>query len=53
MQAGDYAGARPILEALIARTPQLPEAHNLLGVCLNQLKDPEESIAQFSFHRRV
>ncbi len=47
MQAGDYAGARPILEALIARTPQLPEAHNLLGVCLNQLKDSEGSIAQF------
>ena len=47
MQAGDYAGARPILEALIARTPQLPEAHNLLGVCLGQLKDPEGSVTQF------
>ena len=47
MQSGDYLGARAILEALIAQTPQLPEPHNLLGVCLLQLKDPEASVEQF------
>lgn len=47
MQAGDYVGARPILEALIAQAPRLAEAHNLLGVCLLQLKDPTGSVAQF------
>ncbi len=47
MRAGDYAGARPILAALIARSPQLPESHNLLGVCLLQLNDPTGSLAQF------
>jgi tetratricopeptide (TPR) repeat protein len=47
MQSGDYLGARAILEALIAQTPQLPEAHNLLGVCLLKLKEPETSVAQF------
>ena len=47
METGDYAGARPILEALIAQAPALPEAHNLLGVCLRELKDPAASVAQF------
>jgi tetratricopeptide (TPR) repeat protein len=47
MQNGDYLGARAILEALIAQTPQLPEAHNLLGVCLLKLKEPEASVVQF------
>jgi tetratricopeptide (TPR) repeat protein len=47
MQIGDYAGARPILEALVAQAPQLPEAHNLLGVCLLHLNDPPESAEQF------
>ena len=47
MRSGDYAGARPLLEALIAQAPRLAEAHNLLGVCLLQLKDPAGSAAQF------
>ncbi len=47
MQEGDYAGARAVLEALIAQAARVPEAHNLLGVCLLQLKDPEGSVAQF------
>ena len=47
MRDGDYAGARPVLEAVVARTPQLPEAHNLLGVCLRELGDPAGSVAQF------
>jgi tetratricopeptide (TPR) repeat protein len=47
IRAADYAGARRILEAQIAQTPQLPEAHNLLGVCLRELKDPVAAVAQF------
>jgi len=49
MRAGDYAGARPILEALIAQSPELPESHNLLGVCLLQLKDPTGSAANLDW----
>jgi tetratricopeptide (TPR) repeat protein len=47
MKSGDYAGARLILEMLIAETPRSAEAHNLLGVCLGQLNDTAESAAQF------
>ncbi len=47
MQAGDYAQVRPLLEALIVEAPRLPEAHNLLGVCLREQKDLQGSAAQF------
>jgi len=47
IKIGDYVGARTILEAILARTPQLPEAHNLLGVCLRELNDTTGAAAQF------
>lgn len=47
VQNGDYLAARAILEKLIAEEPQLPEAHNLLGVCLLKLNKAETSVAQF------
>jgi Flp pilus assembly protein TadD len=44
---GDYGQAEARLSRAVAMRPDLPGAHNLLGIMHNQLKRPELAVADF------